>query len=205
MLRHSLSLLGIFALCSATFADSITYSYTLTNADPTFNRPLTGNPPTQLSGVGINNHYHLQPFYVNVSDSYTMQTTAANLTPGTSDDTFVILYQSAFAAGTPLVNALQADDDSGAGFLSLITRNLTPGVQYYFVTTTYDADVTGDFTVQIDSTNAGSTPILGLIAVPEPTTIALMGIAGTGVVGMGWSRWRAKRLVKARKYAHKSK
>lgn len=198
LLQTTLILLACFA-GSKVQADDVTYSYTLTGADPTFNRTLAGNPPTGLSGVGTAVSYYLQPFYVNVSDSYTLETIAATLAPNTADDTFLILYQDAFNPATPLVNALQADDDAGAGSLSLISnRPLTAGTQYFLVTTTFNNGALGDITTRIANVTTGNTAVLGFVAVPEPATLAFAG-AGLFAAGLGYQRWRATRKTKTQR------
>ncbi len=192
-MRKMLATLVALVAAATAQAGFVNYSNTLTGASPTFNRPLSGTPPTGLSGVGTSVFYHLQPFYVTASGLYSMETIAASLT-GTSDDTFLALYQGAFNPLSPLTNALSADDDGGAGFLSLIgSRPLTAGTQYWLVTTTFANGQTGSFTTQIRSepiTGAGN-PVLGLLAVPEPLSVAVFG----GVLAAGGLA--ARRRVKA--------
>jgi hypothetical protein len=172
-------------LPSLAQADFVSYTATLTSGSPTFNRPLSGTPPTTLSAVGTNVYYNLQPFYVTVSGSYSMETVA----PSAISDTFLVLYQNAFNPASPLSNAVSADDDSGADLLSLIGPiGLTAGVQYYLVTTTFDNGVTGSTTVQIGTTTMGVTPVLGIV--PEPGSLALAGLGLSVVAGMAFRRSR---------------
>jgi len=165
----ALTVLGTAA--SSTFAAVVTYSDTLTVNSPTFNRPLTGTPPTGLSAVGTNVYYDLQPFTVDVSGPYNLETTAAALTPGAADDTFIVLYAPTVVPATPLVNALAADDDAGPGGLSLITGyNLTAGTPYSLLVTTFSNLTTGSFTASISGPGTASFP-----GIPEPTTLTLLG------------------------------
>jgi hypothetical protein len=180
--------LGAALLGAAQFAAAATTPFvgTLSGTDPTFNRPLAGNPPGGLSGVGTAVSYDLLPFYVTAADTFTMRTTSASLSPGTADDTFIVLYQNAFNAGAPLANALQADDDSGPGALSQMSRALAPGVQYYLVVTSFSNGALGDYTGNIQNPGNGAA-VLGLV--PEPST-AMMMIAALAVGGLAASRRR---------------
>jgi len=178
----------------AIHADNISYSSTITGANPTYNRTNVGSPPSGLSFSGTNVSYHLQPFYVNITDTYTLQTTAAAFSPNTADDSFIVLYQTAFNPATPLVNALESDDDQGVGFLSLISnRPLTANTQYFLVVSSFANSNFGSFTAQISNPTTGHTAILGIVAVPEPSTWALIG-AGSLLtsVGYGYRRWQAR-------------
>lgn len=177
------ALLAAVGLASAAV---VPFSGALTAGDPTYNRTLSGNPPTSLSGVGTAVHFDLLPFHVTAADSYTMETLSASLSPGTPDDTFIALYQNAFNPLAPLSNVLRADDDSGPGSLSLMSRALVPGTQYYLVVTSFANGALGAYTGAIRNPGAG-TAVFGLV--PEPGT-ALMMLAALGVVGAVVSRRR---------------
>lgn len=150
---------------------------------PRVQPPAGGHPPTGLSAVGNAVTYDLLPFYVTAADTYTLQTLDAQFaSPSLADDTFLVLYRNAFNPLSPLTNALSADDDTGAGFLSSITFGLTTGVQYFLVTTSFVNGAFGSYAGSISNGGAG-TAILG--TVPEPSTTAMMLVAlaaGAGVV-----------------------
>lgn len=172
------SLLGLASLASAATAPFVG---TLAATDPVFNRPLVGNPPPGLSGVGTAVSFDVFPFFVTAADTYSLATLSANLLPVPADDTFMVLYQTSFSATAPLTNVLQADDDAGPGGLSLITRALVPGTQYVMVVTTFSNSTFGDYTGSISNAGAG-TAVFGLV--PEPSTALMMlgALAAGGLV-----------------------
>lgn len=172
---------GLLALSSVAMAASQPFAGTLSAGDPVFNRPLTGVPPTGLSAVGTAVSYDLLPFYVTAAGNYTLQTLSASFSPGTPDDTFLVLYQTAFNPAAPLTNVLHADDDAGPGGLSLFTRPLTPGTQYYLVATSFSNGAFGSYTGSIDNDGAMSTVIFGMV--PEPAS-ALMMLSALGMGGL---------------------
>ena len=169
-------------------ANTTNFAGTLSLTDPVFNRPVAGNPPIILSPTGTAVSYDVFPFFVNAVASFTLQTLTANLFPIPAQDTFMVLYQTAFNPASPLINALQADDDNGVGALSLITRSLVPGVQYYMVITTFNNSALGDYTGSI-FTPGTEVAILG--AVPEPSTALLM-LGGLGLAGFFAARRRQR-------------
>jgi hypothetical protein len=176
----------VLALAQAAIAASVPFAGTLSPNDPVFNRPLQGTPPTGLSGIGTAVTYDLFPFFVSAADTYTLQTLSAVLSPGTADDTFMVLYQTAFNAASPLTNVLQAADDTVMGNLSLITTALLPGVQYFMVVTTFSNAAFGDYTGSITNSGAG-TAVLGVV--PEPSS-AMMMLAALAVGGLVMTRRR---------------
>jgi hypothetical protein len=180
--------LAAASLMSLASATTTNFAGMLSASDPTFNRPLSGTPPGGLSGVGTAVSYDLYPFYVTASASFTLQTLSANLAPGTADDTFIALYQTAFNPLAPLTNAIAADDDAGVGSLSLITTALNPGTQYYLVSTSFANGAFGAYTGSISATGAPAA-VLGMLPVPEPSS-ALMMLAGLGVAGILAARRR---------------
>lgn len=172
----AIGLTAVLSLAGTARANVVSLQSVLTTASPQFNRPLDGTPPGGLSGVGTACYYALQPFYVSAPVSFTLQTTAAALTPGTATDTFLVLYTTAFNPAAPLTNALSANDDGGGNSLSLITYTLTAGTQYYAVITTFNTATVGSITT---SFNAGAATVT-LGAVPEPSTYALLGLGLLG-------------------------
>jgi len=135
-----------------------------TSGMPTWNRPLSGDPPAGLSGTGTAVAYQAVPFWVDTSGVYTLEITA--FAPG---DSFLVLYGNSFNPSTPLTNALAADDDSGAEFLSLLSHDLGPGVDYIAVVTAFSNAAAGAWTMQISGPGEIS-------SVPEPHTLGLLGL-----------------------------
>ncbi len=157
-------------------------------AGSTFNRGTgTTTYVAALAGAaGANVYFKTISFVAPSTGSFTFSTIAASLTPGSSDDTYLSLYQTAFNPATPATNFLKGDDDTGVGALSLITQNLTAGTTYIIVVSTYDNIVQGSFTLQASSsiftgtnswylaTSGGSVLATGNIFNP-------VGIAGAGI------------------------
>ncbi len=156
----------------------------------------TGNNTTLYTAAttsGTSVYYKTYTFVAPTTTAVTLSTTAATLTPGTVDDTYMSLYQTSFTPSTPAVNFLIGDDDSGAGFLSSFTRNLVAGTTYVIVVSTYSNTVTGSFSLQSSAniflgTNnwylnaAGGTP-LATGEVFNPVGVAGSGITNTATVG----------------------
>src|SRR4051794_33679060 len=105
------------------FSQSVTNG-SLAAADPTFNRPEEGAPPTTLSITGTNVHYSVITLNIATAGLVTINGESVW-------DNFLVLYNSSgFNPAAPLVNALYANDDlvgPNAGF----TYNfVTPGTYY---------------------------------------------------------------------------
>jgi hypothetical protein len=155
------------------------YTGSLATSDPIFNRP---SGLASLSAVGTAVYHDVQPFSVSASGSYTFEQRS------TAIDSYFFIYSPSFSAGSPLTNLIALDDDGGvATGDSLITLSLTAGVQYYFVNSSYDNAEVGDYTVLGAAANPGLVT-LGVIGVPEPTT--LFAIAAAGTLGLARRRRR---------------
>jgi hypothetical protein len=191
-----------------TFEDSFapgTAEYTgrLETTDPTFNRPIQF-PSSAPSGwtapfaSGRFPHYDVQPFHVDVPGSYDMVTANEFESAG-------ILYKDSFNPASPLTNVVWAfsqtgnvlrnntfnnlpfGDDAVGG--TLISADLVPGTQYFFVTSAYaapgGASDGGPFLGRYSNIITGpGTVNLGLV--PEPT--AALGAAV--IAGVAASRRR---------------
>ncbi|WP_264521486.1 T9SS-dependent choice-of-anchor J family protein [Flavobacterium sp. N1994] len=119
----------------------------------TWTRPLAGG--TGLSGVGIGVSYHIYgPFTVDTTGSYTFTSTQ-------DFDGMIFVYQNSFDPNNQLTNFVAGNDDSGPG--SVITTDLTTGITYYFVTTSFSPTDFGNFSTDI--TGAG-TVTCGTLGVP---------------------------------------
>lgn len=182
-LRTWIAAIGLAALSHAALAAPVPFSGSLSAGDPVYNRTLAGNPPFSLSGVGTAVSYDVYPFHVTANGSYVMETLGAAFTTGSSDDTFITLYQNSFTAATALVNVLQADDDSGPGALSTITRSLSAGINYFLVVTSFDNGQFGNYNGRFDSVTGAGQVVLGTIptGVPEPTMLMLVPVALAGL------------------------
>jgi len=135
----------LLGICLIPGFSQTVYNGTLTNTDPTFNRPNEGIPPTTLSGVGTAVSYDLIPILIS-------STGLTDISSNSSWDNFLILYGTGgFTPATPLTNALVANDDlvsSSAGF----TYNFTSTGIYYLVICSFKNGVIGSHTVTLTPT-----------------------------------------------------
>lgn len=140
-MKKTLLLFLIIALSIPGFSQ-ITYSGTLSNSDPFFDRPEEGTPPTILSGF-THAYYQIIAFTVTTPGFIT-------ITSSSIYDNFGILYgPGGFDPNAPLTNSLTAvDDQSGTNFG--FTYQFTATGTYYIVFTSFKNNVTGPFSITIN-------------------------------------------------------
>lgn len=185
-----IALIALALVSTGAFAQNLLGSGTTAGA-PVWNRPssLAG-----LSGVGTATPYVVIPFWVDVTGNYVMEVNGAGAAPHT--DTYIFLYGSSFNAATPLTNLLDGDDDfsgtftvltgSGQGLASSRmaageTSNFTAGTapvlaansQYYLIVSGFGNSDQGSFDYGI----GGGQGTVHAGAVPEPATMAILGVA----------------------------
>jgi hypothetical protein len=170
----------VLSLSSVALAAPFNYIDT-TVGGPIWNRPLSGIPPTGLSGVGTAVPYHVFEFTVDTSGAYDFLSLGAIPVDW---DNFLVLYAGPFNPATPLVNAIVANDDfpsiGRSGFNGVA---LTAGTQYFLVTTGLANNDAGAFSNVIDG--------VGNVVpgqVPEPGTIALLGTSLVVGSAVAWRR-----------------
>ena len=159
----------VLALTVLATPASAQYTYTGTTVGgPTWNRPnANGNlAPTSLHAQATAVPYSVFQFAVTTTGAYTFQSTS--LSP-TSWDNYTFLYQTSFAAGSPLTNVVIGNDDNATIGLSGFAMSLTQGTTYFAVTTGAFNPVSGTFS------NAINGP--GVVTTPEPGTLGLLGLA----------------------------
>ncbi|MDB6054984.1 MAG: motif putative anchor domain protein [Verrucomicrobiales bacterium] len=165
---------SLIALASApVFGGTLSFSGTTTGGN-LFNRPTEA--ADSLSDVGTAVPYLFQAFTVGTTGNYNFTTIAG---APASYDTFVHLYSGSFNAAFPLLNLVSANDDlvggnsnAGSGF---VNQPLTSGNPYVYVINGFGNSDFGSFSSSI--TGPGS-----IAAVPEPSTIAIAGLALGGFV-----------------------
>ncbi len=179
------------------------YSGAIEPTDPTFNRPIQfeTNPPGYTTPFLSSQfpHYDVQPFHVASPGSYTLVSANEYESAG-------VLYADEFDPLSPLDHVVRAlgqtgnvlrndsfsdlpfGDDATGG--TVITADLLPAVQYYFVTTAYAAPGSpndgGPFIGKYSNLITGAGRVsLGLV--PEPSgNLLLLAVFGFA----GWHRRR---------------
>jgi gliding motility-associated-like protein len=120
--------------CTGGFAPVTDFTGAITLGSPTFNRSVSGTIYI-ASGVGTDVFYNTHSFQVTADGVYDFEMC------GTTNfvDTYLHLYQNGFNPGTPEINFVQANDDGAAcyGLASLMSVNLTAGIDYIMIATTF--------------------------------------------------------------------
>ncbi len=177
--------LGIFALSANAHAAITEFSATGTTG--TFQAgSSTLSSVSDLSGTGNTYNYNSQFFTPGATGTYTFGTSKANF------DTVLIFYSGSYNPASPTTNAVALNDDSrgaqnGRGLVnagtcatatwcSQVTANLTRGLNYYLVTTTYSAGtpITGIVWYYVDGVAAVG---VGGAAPPSSTSVYSSSLA----------------------------
>lgn len=161
----AISLAGLFAAVAQSHAAT---TFGDTQGQPTWNRTLTGSPPTALSAVGTDVPF--QTILLTVSDDGLYDFRLRSQEPEIYDP-FLVLYANTFDPGNPLVDVLLANDDldgSDAGFDAV---SLSQGTIYIAVATGFENNHFGLY--QLEVTGPGAVNF-----VPEPSA-ALLCLSGS--------------------------
>lgn len=158
---------------------SVEFGGTIFSNDPTFNR-LVRFFDLELSAVGTNVYYDVQPFHVSSPGRYSLVTAAGF-------NSYVSLYGGVFNPASPLLGAIEVNDeginvlrrpglaavnpDTDTSGTNLLLADLQPGVQYFFVTSGYGNGNQGFYNNLI--TGPGG---VTLGEVPEPAFAAAAGL-----------------------------
>jgi hypothetical protein len=168
------SILGIGVIgTTPSQAATFTYSGDTTGA-PTWNRPVSGNPPTNLSGTGTNTPYDVFSFTVDASGSYSFNSSSPY-------DNYGFLYQGSFNPTDQFTNVIVGIDDINGDDYAF-TTNLNIGTNYFLVSTGFDNSDFGTFTTTIDG--PGNVSSGASTSVPEPFTVIGTLVGGTTAMRM---------------------
>jgi hypothetical protein len=122
---------GFTPVAQSTTFNSGTFDATF----PVFARPSTFECPSTFATAV---YYHSQAFVPSVTGSYTFDGTFVG-------DGYGLLYSTNFNPSDPCTNFLLANDDGNTGQDPRLTFNLTAGVTYYLVTTTFSNGAAGAY------------------------------------------------------------
>ncbi|CCH00209.1 hypothetical protein FAES_2200 [Fibrella aestuarina BUZ 2] len=162
-----------------------TLSGTLTTSSPTYAHATGDNVTVYSPGSTV--YYRSYTFTAPASGTQTFEITAAALSDGGNNDTYLALYQTTFNPASPGINFLRGDDDSGVDRLSKLTHSLVQGTTYVIVVSAYNNGVTGSYTMQASTPLfVGGTPnwftsASGGSAIFTGTVFNPVGVAGAGV------------------------
>jgi uncharacterized delta-60 repeat protein len=151
---------------------------------PTYNR-VENLGPCMLSTAGTAVNYSTISFTATLTGNHIIQSC------GTSPmnwDLFTTIYANSFDPLAPCTNALAFDDDGGTGCSSgnTITINLTAGITYIIVNTSYSNGNSGAYNVTITPPNGPAainwyTAPAGGSSIGTSTTFNPIGVAGSGL------------------------
>ncbi|MFQ5855700.1 MAG: hypothetical protein ACE5LU_08680 [Anaerolineae bacterium] len=136
--------------------DVITFSGTLDDDDPTFNRPegeneAGGLPPVETcnpSSLGTATFYETMTVELGGTVVVEMRATSGSLDP------FVVIYEDTFAPTSPCNDFVAAADNGGLGNDTKFTVDLSHGM-YVIVVTSYGNNQTGTYELEIQQLSAG--------------------------------------------------
>ncbi len=201
MTRIFPALIASFLLVSTVSAD--VFFTGDTTGGPTFARP-TSFTTTGSAGFADFVRYQAFQFFTDTTGQYIFEVDGQVANGFTHTDTFALVYNGSFTAGTPLVNLIAGDDDFAAAFTLLSGTGgnftssqirlgegtnfggaatgllLTANTTYVAVIAGFDNPDFGTYRAAIGDGAGGGTVYLG--AIPEPTSALLL--AGIGMIGL---------------------
>ena len=140
--------------CSTLPEESLTISGELTVDSPTFARwaGTYNQPVTNCALAGVNTYrYDVVPFQVSASGFYQLDAVWVG-------DSHGAIFEGSFDPNDACANMVESNDDGAGGLDPSITVELSTGVTYYYVLTTWSSANTqeGEWTVTIDPSSAGA-------------------------------------------------
>jgi hypothetical protein len=215
------SLLSLIALTSASYGDTVFLNGALTTSDPTFHHPSASTTGTGIQyydvyafTVTANGSYIFEAASVNTTNNPsnaldTFLVVYANVfnpvAPGSGqafDDDFTgtrtVLPGPYAANGVTATSTgfVGANPGSRLGGPPDPVMNLVAGTNYFLVVTSFrstDQPQTGTNAQPTGTYYLGLTGPGTIVIVPEPSTTALIGIVGAGVLGL--CAWRKRKAA----------
>ncbi|GAB3713717.1 hypothetical protein GCM10027592_53160 [Spirosoma flavus] len=132
-----------------------TFSGGVTASSPTYVRNADGDDKTVYISGGKTVYFQSFSFTAPSSGNQTFEIISSSFT---NNDSFLSLYQTSFNPASPATNFLHSDDDSGEGFLSKLTHNLTAGTTYIVVVSPYSTNGVGNYTFRLSQPILASPP-----------------------------------------------
>lgn len=171
-------------------------AHTALAADFTYTDALTANSASFVREFRSFGDYRYSSFGFNASQTGTYQIG----TQAPTYDGYLFLYSGSFDAKNPSLNLISSSDDGTNYMNSLLSTQLTAGINYYAVNTTYSVFSSNaaaypnaaGFTTKI----SGPGTITAIAAVPEPETYAML-LAGLGLMGYVAKRRKPTQTKKA--------
>lgn len=158
-----------------------------TVGQPTWNRPLRGNPPSGLSVVGTAVPFSAQTFFADQTGSYNFLSEAISPVKW---DNFSFLYAGTFNPLSQFNNILIGNDDlnNDIGLIgqSGFTYNLTANSPYVLVITGYDNTHAGSF----KNTIRGPGRVQAGSSAKVPEAGSILPIFGLVLAGLGLCKRR---------------
>lgn len=170
-------------LCTICYGLTVSSAYSATittnfsgnlDGSQTYDRPtqVNGVPPWTASGNTYN--YFSETFTPGGSGNFDIEVLGSS----TLNDPVLYLYVGSFDPANPTVNGVIANDDGGAGLLSLISgQALVGGTQYFIVATSFGTGDTGVFDFQLRGPFGAAIGSASTNYVDTATTVGLGGFA----------------------------
>lgn len=178
------------ALAGQASAGTITWTGDTSTSGLTWHRPtVNSNPGSSLALVGGGESYEAFEFTVSQTGTYNLNTNSTGVGTGywnsaSTGSVIAFLYGNAFDPLNPLNNQLENGSCGNACAVPAWSRMLTAQVDYWLVVTGYCGDRSGATVGDCNNRSVTSGPFTAtlagpgdILAVPEPQSFALVGVA----------------------------